>query len=62
MKKTYTICETLVVSKTVEIEVEDEIFEEDIEDLVRDAAYEQCIIPNGWSMDDCLDVQIWEEK
>lgn len=61
MMKTYTIVETLIVSKTVEIEIPEDAEDWDIEQIVKGKAYKDTIIGNSWSIDDCVDVEIYEE-
>ena len=59
-KVTGRVVETLTIYKDVEAEVEDDAGEDDIEQALRDKAYEKIITDedSGWELDETLEVDV----
>ena len=59
MVVTATIEENLLVTKTVTVDVDDNASTEDIEQAVRNKAYEKLVSTNtGWEIQECFAVDI----
>lgn len=62
MTVTGVITETIVVQKSVTVECGSDIEKEDLEQLIREKAYEETILDyehlHGWTGLDCVDVEI----
>lgn len=66
MKKKYKIQETIVVEKTVEIEVTEDMGNDDLEKAIKNKAREFVVDDysdnHGWICVDLLEVDIFDEK
>jgi len=60
MKIRGKVVENLIVEKEVEVEVPDDADEDQIEQAVRDKAYEKMMIitETGWACAECIDVNV----
>lgn len=61
MIKKYTIIENIEISKTIEIEVTDDMDEHDISAAISENAYQEPIGLNGWDSR-LLNSDYWEEN